>query len=76
LQFPFQDSVDDYLAFCEERGEEPEKPYSGRFVIRTDPGLHKKIAFEAKKKGKSLNLYVNEALADYAEAKTEESDSS
>lgn len=23
----FQDSVDDYLAFCEERGEEPIKPF-------------------------------------------------
>jgi predicted HicB family RNase H-like nuclease len=25
----FHDSVDDYLAFCEERSEVPEKPYSG-----------------------------------------------
>ena len=76
LKQAFQDSVDDYLAFCEERGEEPEKPYSGRFLIRTDPELHKRIAFEAKKKGKSLNLYVNEALANYAEAKEEESGNS
>ena len=76
LKQAFQDSVNDYLAFCKERGEEPEKPYSGRFVIRTDPELHKKIAFAAQRRGKSLNLYVNEALANYAEPKTEESDPS
>lgn len=28
LQGAFQESVDDYLAFCAERGEEPEKPLS------------------------------------------------
>lgn len=76
LKQAFQDSVDDYLAFCKERGEAPEKPYSDRFVIRTDPELHKKIAFEAQRKGKSLNSYVNEALANYTDSKREEFDSS
>ncbi len=39
----FHDSVDDYLTFCAERGEEPEKPYSGKFVVRVEPELHKNI---------------------------------
>ena len=30
----FHDSVDDYLEFCVQRGESPEKPYSGQFVLR------------------------------------------
>ena len=34
LKTAFRDSVDDYLAFCKERGEEPDRPFSGRFVIR------------------------------------------
>ena len=33
LQKAFRDSVDDYLAFCRERKEEPDKPSSGKFVI-------------------------------------------
>lgn len=33
----FHDSLDDYLEFCAERGESPEKPYSGQFVLRVDP---------------------------------------
>ena len=59
----FQDSVDDYLEFCAERGEDPNKPYSGKFVLRTDPELHKSIAVKAKVKGKSINALVNELLS-------------
>ncbi len=29
LRKAFHDSVDDYLTFCAERGEKPEKPFSG-----------------------------------------------
>ncbi len=29
LERAFRDSVDDYLEFCEERGEEPDKPSPG-----------------------------------------------
>ena len=68
LRKAFQDSVDDYLEFCAERGEEPEKPYSGRFVVRIEPELHRRIAVEARKRGMSINALVGEALA----AKTEE----
>ena len=33
----FEDSVDDYLEFCSSRGEEPEKPFSGKFLVRVPP---------------------------------------
>jgi predicted HicB family RNase H-like nuclease len=36
LKTAFQDSVDDYLAFCAERGEEPDKPFSGQFKTTTE----------------------------------------
>jgi predicted HicB family RNase H-like nuclease len=64
LRKAFRDSVDDYLEFCAERGEEPEKPYSGKFVVRVEPELHKKIAIIAKKNGKSLNSWVHNKLSD------------
>ena len=63
LKQAFQDSVDDYLAFCAERGENPEKPYSGKFVVRLEPELHKNIAIEARKKGKSLNVWVKDVIS-------------
>ena len=63
LKEAFHDSVDDYLTFCAERGEEPEKPYSGKFVVRVEPELHKNITIEARKKGKSLNIWVKDAIS-------------
>ena len=43
LHQSFRDSIDDYLEFCAERGEEPDKPYSGKFMVRVEPELHKNI---------------------------------
>ena len=62
LKQAFQDSVDDYLDFCAQRGEDPEKPYSGKFVIRVEPELHKNITIEARKAGKSLNVWISDAI--------------
>ena len=62
LRKAFHDSVEDYLEFCAARGEDPEKPYSGKFIVRVDPELHKTIAIQALKNGKSLNAWVNETL--------------
>ena len=62
LKSAFAGSVDDYLAFCKERGEEPEKPYSGQFVVRIDPPLHRALAGAARKAGTSLNKWVATAL--------------
>jgi predicted HicB family RNase H-like nuclease len=62
LKQAFADSVEDYLAFCKERGEEPEKPYSGQFVVRVGPPLHKALVVAAKRSGVSLNRWVATAL--------------
>jgi predicted HicB family RNase H-like nuclease len=35
LKKEFQTSVDDYLAFCAERGKQPNKPFKGSFNVRT-----------------------------------------
>lgn len=53
IEKEFRDAVDDYLDFCHQVGKEPEKTYKGTFNVRIDPELHKAIAIEAMKKGKS-----------------------
>ncbi len=63
LRQAFQDSVDDYLELCAERGENPEKPYSGKFVVRVNPELHKRVAVEARRRGVSINSLVGEAIS-------------
>ena len=65
LKLAFSDSVDDYLDFCRERSEEPDKPFSGKFMVRIDPDLHKKIVVKAKKEGQSLNSLVEKSLCQY-----------
>jgi predicted HicB family RNase H-like nuclease len=62
LRQAFHDSVEDYLAFCKQRGEHPDKPYSGQFVARIGADLHRKISMAASCAGKSLNAWVAEQL--------------
>ena len=62
LRQAFIDSVEDYLEFCRERGEQPEKPFSGKFIIRIKPELHQKIALKAKIEDKSMNNWIEDLL--------------
>ena len=62
LKEALQDSIEDYLEFCAERGEEPDKPFSGRFNIRLSPDVHKEAVVEANRSGKSLNSWVSDAI--------------
>ncbi|RUR72623.1 antitoxin HicB [Chlorogloeopsis fritschii PCC 6912] len=63
----FEDSVDDYLEWCEESGEEPNKPFSGKLPFRTTPENHRKIFIAASKAGKSINGWMDEILTKAAE---------
>lgn len=62
LKKAFKESVDDYLEFCKERDEEPDKPFSGKFVVRMSPELHHKVYVKALESGKSLNAWITDAL--------------
>ena len=62
LEQSFHDSVNDYLAWCKERGEKPEKTFSGTFNLRISPELHAKLVMHAKAEGVSLNLYITQTL--------------
>ena len=62
LKQAFEDSIDDYLDFCTSRGEDPDKPFSGRILVRVPPEVHREIMMEARREGKSLNAYVLEKL--------------
>ena len=62
LKQAFADSIEDYLAFCAQRGEEAERPYSGQFVVRAEPALHRALSTAARKEGLSLNKWVTRTL--------------
>ena len=67
LEQEFQISVDTYLEFCQELGESPEKPYSGRFVLRLSPEGHRSMALAARLANQSLNAWAAEHLIESAE---------
>lgn len=58
----FHDPIDDHLEFCAERGESPEKPFSGQFVLRIDPQLDRVTSRAAEERGVSMNSLVEEKL--------------
>ncbi len=58
----FQDGIDDYLDHCQQIGKKPEKPYSGKTVIRIGPDLHMAAALKARNEGISLNEFINKAI--------------
>ncbi len=62
VQKAFRESVDDYLDFCAKRKESPEKPFSGKFVVRLPAELHRKAYIQAKLEDKSLNGWVTDVL--------------
>lgn len=64
LEKAFKDSINDYLEWCRERGEQPEKTYSGKLHIRMKPSLHAHLALEAAKQGISLNDLISNKLSE------------
>jgi predicted HicB family RNase H-like nuclease len=62
LKTAFEEAVNDYLQECLEKGLPPEKPASGKLLLRLAPELHGQAMVAAKAAGKSLNQWVAEAL--------------
>jgi predicted HicB family RNase H-like nuclease len=63
LSAAFEEAVDDYLESCEQASIPPQRPYSGKVMLRISPEMHAEIARKAEAHGKSLNQWASEALA-------------
>lgn len=62
LKQAFIDSIEDYLEFCADRNENPDKPFSGKFNLRISPELHREVYVAARLSGQSLNAWVCDVL--------------
>lgn len=62
LKQAFQESVDDYMHTCEAVNKIPQKPYSGKLMLRIPPEIHAAVATAAQLSGKSINQWATEAL--------------
>ena len=62
LERAFHESVDSYIAISEETGRSPQKPYSGKLMIRIPPEVHAAVATAAQVHGKSINQWASDTL--------------
>jgi predicted HicB family RNase H-like nuclease len=62
LKRAFEEAVDDYIAFCKEKGVMPEKPFKGSFNIRVKPLVHRLAYQRAIQSGMSLNKFIETTL--------------
>ena len=63
LRKEMRKSLEEYLAFCREHDRPPEKPFSGRLILRTNPDLHRRVALAAARHRVSMNSYVQDVLS-------------
>lgn len=64
LHDAFVEAIEDYLEWCAESGEEPDRPYSGNVLVRMEPPLHRALARAAAARDESLNLFVVSVLTE------------
>ena len=62
LRKEFEQSVDEYLTWCEEDGVEPKRPFSGRLNVRLGSELHSLVAAAAGASQMSINSWIVRAL--------------
>lgn len=62
LRSEFENAVDDSVRECRELGVKPEKPASGKLLLRVPPEVHGKALVVAQAAGKSLNQWATEVL--------------
>lgn len=62
LEREFRKTIDYYLDLCKRKNIEPEKPFSGKFNLRLNPELHRKIYMASMDAGKSINAWIKEKL--------------
>lgn len=62
LKAAFVEAVDDYLEVCAKVGKQPQKPYSGKLMLRLPPETHAAVALAAELSGKSINQWASDAL--------------
>jgi predicted HicB family RNase H-like nuclease len=62
LKRAFRESIETYLEFCKEKGQEPDRPFNGKILVRTEAELHRKAAMLAASEGISLSRWISRQI--------------
>jgi predicted HicB family RNase H-like nuclease len=68
LRSDFEAAIDFMIENCKELGEMPEKPASGKLMLRVPPEVHAAALVAAQATGKILNQWAVEVLDGAAHA--------
>jgi predicted HicB family RNase H-like nuclease len=63
LEQAFHEAVDDYVRACEKLGQRPERPASGKLMLRVPPAVHASALRSAELEGLSLNQWATQVLS-------------
>ena len=59
-------AVDSYIAACDQLGQAPDKPASGKLMLRVDPAVHAAAVKASARSGQSLNKWAEQVLREAA----------
>ena len=62
LRSAFATAIEEFLRDCKEQGVRPEKPASGKLMLRVPAEVHGAALVAAQAAGKSLNQWASEVL--------------
>ena len=68
LEVAFREAVDDYLEACKKLKQPPNRPFSGRVMLRLPPDVHARASAAAEIKGMSFNQWAAKALEQATES--------
>ena len=68
LRSAFEMAIEEFLQDCKEQGIRPEKPASGKLMLRVPPEVHGAALVAAQAAGKSLNQWATEVLEEATHA--------
>lgn len=69
LRAAFEEAVEDYLETCARLNRAPQKPYSGKLMLRVPSEVHAAVAAAAEVSGKSINQWATETFTKAVRAK-------
>lgn len=65
LEEAFRDSVEAYFEFCEQCGDEPQRPISGTRWLEMRPELLQKVELSAARAGQTVDAFLEDLVENW-----------
>ena len=55
-------AVEDYIAWCRQEGNKPEKSWAGKLTLRADEDVRRRVLIAAAARGQSVNAWIDQVI--------------